>query len=264
MSRIFLRLALLFSLALVPWLTASAQTSVDEIVTRASNVAYYQGSDGSARVRMLIADAQGRERSRELTILRRNAGTDGDQQFYVYFHAPADVAKTSFLIWKHTVVEDDRWMYLPALDLVKRIAASDERTSFVGSHFFYEDVSGRTPTEDTHELVEESDTYYVLQSTPKDASVVEFTHYKSWIHTTTFIPVKIEYYGADGNAYRTYEALGVETIDGFPTVMRSRMSDSRIGGSTTMEYENVRYNTGLSEELFTERYLRSPPRRELR
>ena len=99
-----------------------------------------------------------------MVILRRDVGEDlGDQQFYVYFKAPADVSETTFLVWKHPQAEDDRWLYLPALDLVRRIAASDERTSFVGSHFFYEDVSGRSPLEDEHELIEVTERHDIPQ-----------------------------------------------------------------------------------------------------
>jgi len=64
--------------------------------------------------------------------------------------------------------------------------------------------------------------------------------------------------------YRTYSALKVEEVDGFQTVTQSRMSDSRIGGYTEMSYSDVKYNVGLADELFSERYLRNPPRRELR
>lgn len=257
-------LSILVVLLLFP-LSATA-VEVDEIVAQANHMAYYQGQDGKARVQMSILDAQGRERSREFTILRFNpAGeNDGPQKFYVYFHRPADVNKTAFLVWKNIDSEDDRWLYLPALDLVKRIAASDERTSFVGSHFFYEDVSGRIPAEDSHELIEESANYYVLQSTPKDSGAVEFAYYKNWIHKTSFLPVKTEFYDAAGKAYRSYEALKVENIGGYQTVTQARMTDSRIGGHTDMVYSDVQYDLGLSEDLFTERYLRNPPRRELR
>lgn len=119
--------------------------SVESIVEKANHVAYYQGRDGRAQVAMQITDSQGRKRRRKFTILRRDVDpaetSAGDQQFYVYFHRPADVNKMAFMVWKHLDRDDDRWLYLPALDLVKRIAASDERTSFVGSDFFYEDVS---------------------------------------------------------------------------------------------------------------------------
>jgi len=240
--------------------------SVDEIVARANHAAYYQGADGKAKVQMVITDSQGRERSRNFTILRKDVDDAGDteQKFYVYFSRPADVNKTAFLVWKQIDKDDDRWLYLPALDLVKRIAASDERTSFVGSHFFYEDVSGRTPSEDRHELVEETDNYYVLKSTPKNLKLVEFAYYKNWIHKATFIPVKTEFYDAGDKAYRTYEALKVDTINGFPTVMQSKMTDTNIGGFTVMGYSKVNYDIGLPEDIFSERYLRAAPRQYLR
>ncbi|PQA89524.1 outer membrane lipoprotein-sorting protein [Hyphococcus luteus] len=245
--------------------TAFAQ-DVQEIVDKASAAAYYQGEDGRAKVHMSIKDSQERERTRDFVILRKDIGDvdNGEQRFYVFFERPADVNKTAFLVWKQPHADDDRWLYLPALDLVKRIAPSDERTSFVGSHFFYEDVSGRNPDEDNHVLEEETDDYYVVRSTPKDASDVEFSSYKNWIHKASFIPVKTEYYDENGEAYRTYTALGVETIDGHPTVVKSSMADERIGGVTEMTYSEVAYDTGLPEDIFTERYLRNPPRRELR
>lgn len=240
--------------------------SVDEIVSKSNHTAYYQGPDGKATVMMEIIDTQGRKRTRDFTILRKDVDdtNDTEQKFYVYFHRPADVNKTAFLVWKHTNKDDDRWLYLPALDLVKRIAASDERTSFVGSHFFYEDVSGRTPSEDTHELLEETDNYYVLKSTPKQKDKVEFAYYKNWIHKATFIPVKTEFYDKNDTAYRTYEAVKVDTIDGFPTVTESKMTDNTIGGFTRMHYSKVEYNIDVPEDIFSERYLRAAPRKYLR
>lgn len=80
--------------------------------------------------------------------------------------------------------------------------ASDERTSFVGSHFFCEVVSGRTVTEDVHELVQATKNYYVLISTPKKPELLELACYKSRIHKKTFLPVKIECFDQTGEKYR--------------------------------------------------------------
>ncbi|MFC4348493.1 outer membrane lipoprotein-sorting protein [Kordiimonas lipolytica] len=257
---------LVSTFALATALTSGAfAMPVDEVVAKANHAAYYQGADGKAKVSMTITDTQGRTRTREFTILRRDGEPDdAAQKFYVYFRGPADVAKTVFMVWKKPEADDDRWMYLPALDLVKRIAASDERTSFVGSHFFYEDVSGRSPEEDNHELVEETDNYYVLKNTPKDKGAVEFDHYIAYIHKATFLPVQIKYFDEQGENYRTYDALKVDMVNGIPTVTAARMSDSRIGGSTEMRYSDVSYDQGIDEDIFSERYLRNPPRRELR
>ena len=243
-----------------------------EIVERTNRVAYYQGRDGRARVKMTISDGQGRTRNRAFVILRRDEEIEGDssdkhtdkQKMYVIFRRPADVNKMVFLVWKQPATDDDRWLYLPALDLVKRIAASDKRTSFVGSHFFYEDVSGRSPDADHHELVKMSDTYYVLRNKAKDPASVEFDHFDMWIHRKTFVPIRTEYFDAAGERTRLYEVLEVKTIDGYPTVVRSRMSDFRSGGNTLLEYDSVVYNQDLPEEIFSERYLRNPPNKYLR
>tara|TARA_B100000959_G_scaffold27547_1_gene26517 strand:- start:3783 stop:4616 length:834 start_codon:yes stop_codon:yes gene_type:complete len=262
MVRIYLLIASLF----VPVeMAESGELTVNDIVQKANQVSYYQGDDGRAQVSMSITDKQGRKRARRFSILRHDVGTgDGDQKFYIYFHRPADVNKTVFMVWKHIDKDDDWWLYLPALDLVKRIAASDERTSFVGSDFFYEDVSGRNISEDNHKLMETTNNYYVLKSIPKKPDEVAFSYFKSWIHRKTFLPVKIEYYDKKDNKYRVYEALKVEAIEGFQTVTQSRMKDLRTRGETVISYNKVKYNVGLPDNIFTERHLRNPPKKYLR
>lgn len=258
----------LFLTSLVLTITLPALTQdlkdVNEIVKRANHAAYYKGKDGRAVVKMTIKDAQGRERNRELTILRKNMDDkDEEQRFYVYFHQPADVRDTVFMVHKHVNRDDDRWLYLPALDVVKRIAASDERTSFVGSHFFYEDVSGRGINEDNHELIETTQNFYVLKNTPKNPQAVEFDSYKVYVHKGTFLPIKAEY-EKNGKVYRVMEALEVKEIQGYPTVVKMKMSDTNIGGETLLEYSDVKYDIGLPDDIFTERYLRKPPREYLK
>jgi hypothetical protein len=245
----------------------------EEIVHRANLVSYFQGRDGRAQVSMTITDKQGRTRERQLTMLRRDgpesdaiagAAYRGQQRYYVYFHRPADVNKMALLVWKNLDRDDDRWLYLPALDLVKRIAAADKRTSFAGSDFFYEDVSGRSVDLDSHQLIDVTENYYVLRNTPKDPASVEFAYYDAYIHKGTFLPVRIEYFDRGGEKYRIYDAMQVERIQGYPTVTKSRMANLRTGGSTVVTYTGVRYDVDLPEDIFTERFLRRSPRQFLR
>lgn len=254
LSRLLLTL-LLLALASPGWAALSAQ----QIVAKANQASYYQGEDGRAQVHMVIQDKDGSTRERRFTILRKDLG-DGDQKFYVYFKAPADVYRMAYLVWKHAGADDDRWLWLPALNLKKRIAPGDKRTSFVGSDFFYEDVSGRAPEEDNHQLLEETGEHYIIKSTPKQPQEVEFAFYKVWIDKETFLPKKAEYTNPGGVLYRRVEALKVETIQGYPTVTVSRASDLQSGSSTRNEFSEVEYNIGLDERIFTERFLRRPPR----
>ena len=170
---------------------------VDEIVQKANHMALYQGLDGKGKVTLVIKDRQGRVREREFNMLRKNDDEkDLDQKYYAFFHAPADVRKMVFMVHKHGALEkdDDRWLYMPSLDLVKRIAAGDKRTSFVGSDFLYEDISGRGPAEDGHELIETTDTRYVLKNIPKNPGNVEFEYYIAYIDKKTFMPMKMEFF----------------------------------------------------------------------
>jgi outer membrane lipoprotein-sorting protein len=238
---------------------ASSDLTVDQIVNKANLASYYQGQDGKAKVQMTIRDAQGTTRTRDFIILRMDQQDGGEQMFYVYFDRPADLRRMVFMVHKHVDKDDDRWLYMPALDLVKRLVASDKRTSFANSDFYYEDVSGRNPALDNHKLVETSDSFYVLESTPKDPAGVEFSKYKTYVHKQTFLPLKSIFYDKNGNEHRIIEALKVEQVQEHPTVVQSRVTDKKTGSSTVNAMSDVAYDMGLTEDVFTERYLRTKP-----
>lgn len=238
-----------------------AELSVNEIVSKANEAAYYAGKDGRAEVEMNIIDKSGSTRTRKFALLRMNT-EGGNQKFYVYFKEPADLYKQVFLVWKEVGEgkNDSRWMWLPALNLKREIAPGDKRTSFVGSDFVYEDVSGRNLNEDNHELVETTDSQYVIKNTPKKPGDVEFSYYTVKIDKETFLPRRAEYFDQNGKLYRTVEATKVETVQGFPTVIESVVTDLNTGGSTVNTFSNIQYDIGLKENIFTERFLRRPPR----
>ncbi len=56
---------------------------------------------------------------------------------------PNDIRGTGFLVWEHPSSDDERFLYLPSLGRVRRIAGSETQESFVGSDFTYEDIGGR-------------------------------------------------------------------------------------------------------------------------
>ena len=239
----------------------ATEPTVGEIVKKANDTAYYAGDDGRAQVEMTITDKDGGTRTRAFTILRMDT-EGGTQKFYVYFKEPADLYKQVFLVWKEVDEgkNDSRWMWLPALNLKREIAPGDKRTAFVGSDFVYEDVSGRNLKEDQHELIETTEKQYIIKNTPVKPDDVEFSYYTVKIDKDTFLPRLAEYYDKNGKLYRTVEATKVETIQEFPTVTESVVKDLKTGGSTVNKFVEVEYNIGLKETIFTERFLRRPPR----
>lgn len=235
-------------------------TDVNTIVNKANLASYYRGDDGRAQARMIIVDTQGNKQMRQFTILRKDQEDLGNQDMLVFFSRPTDVKGTVFRVTKKVNGDDDRWLYLPALDLVKRISAGDKRTSFVGSHFYYEDVSGRNPQEDNFTLVNTTNDMYVLNATPKKPESVEFSHYKILINKKSFIPMEVIYYNAQGDETRKMHVLKTKVIDGFTTVLHSKITQLSDGSYTEMQFRKVKYNVGLPSNLFSERSLRTPPK----
>ncbi len=242
---------------------AAAQPPAEEIMARAHLAMFYPGEDMRARVTMRLVSRDGKERLRELTMTRRDLQDGGEQRYFMYFHRPPDVRDMTFLVWKYPGKDDDRWLYIPALKLVRRIAASDKRSSFAGSDFSYEDVSGREPEEDTHKLIREEKAgardAYVVESVPKDPGSVDFGRKLSWIDKATRLPLKEEYYDRRGELARVFTAEEVKEIQGFWTVTKRLMKNVQTGHSTEAVLGDVRYNLKLAPDLFSERALRAPP-----
>ncbi len=240
---------------------AHAQPPPVEIEKRSLESFYAAGTDMRVRVLMVLINQQGGQRKRELTMLRKNMRSGGDQRYYMYFHAPPDVKGTTFLVWKYPTKDDDRWIYIPAIKLVRRIAASDRRSSFVGSDFTYEDVSGRDVSDETHTLLRsevlEGRPCYVLESRPVGGA--DYARRVSWIDTERWIPLKEEYFDARGRNIRVFAADRVEEIGGHWTVTRRTMRNLQTGQRTEVTFQDVSYDQGLPDNLFTERALREPP-----
>ena len=231
-----------------------------EIMQKAADVSYRQGQTFRTQVSMVILDKKGRERVRKMTMLRKNSVSGKNlQKYFVYFKKPVDVYKMVFMVWKNEKRSDDRWLYLPAADLVKRIAGSDGRTSFAGSHFVYEDVSGRGIDKDVHEIIEEDGHFFIVKSTPITSDDAAFNYKLSRIDKETYLPMKVQYIDEKGATYRTYSVLKTAIVDGFYTVTESQMEDNLNGSKTRLSFTAIKYNLNLPENIFTERFLRRPP-----
>jgi len=243
---------------------AADLTDADQIVHQANLVQYYAANDGRSIARMTIIDARGNRQMRQFTILRKDVEEGADQRYLVVFSRPPDVHGTVFRVEKHVKRDDDRWLYLPDLDLVKRISAGDKRTSFVGTHYYYEDVSGRNENEDAHELEETTDTYYVIKNTPRNPGSVEFAYYRAWVDKKSFLPMKSIYYDQSDKEYRRIEVEKTEDFQGHTTATQVKVSDLISGGHTLAKFRYIQYDMGMPDNIFSERSLRNPPAKWLK
>src|SRR3982750_591615 len=144
----------LLSVALLP--AAGSALTADQIARRVQD--RDTGRDSRAEMRMKLFDRHGRARERAMTLVtlrgRDNPGAaktapDGDR-LLIRFTYPNDIRGTGFLVWEHPKSDDERFLFLPSLGRVRRIAGAETQESFVGSDFTYEDIGGREFDEYTY------------------------------------------------------------------------------------------------------------------
>src|SRR3982751_5505985 len=154
MTCCFLFAAVSMALQSQPPLTA------DEIARRVQD--RDTGRDSRAEMRMKLFDRHGRVRERAMTIVTLRghdhpgvapSAPDGDR-LLIRFTYPNDIRGTSFLVWEHPKSDDERFLYLPSLGRVRRIAGTETQESFVGSDFSYEDIGGREFDDYTYTLAD--------------------------------------------------------------------------------------------------------------
>jgi len=240
--------------------TAAQPADAVGIVGKMQQAFFSPGESFRARIKMTLKDVSGGERSRELTMLRVNL-PGGDQKYFMYFHAPGDVRRMAFLVYKYAAKESNRWLFIPALNLVQRIAAKDSQSSFVGSDFSYEDVSGRNVDADAHKLLREEELggkpCYVVESLPKGSA--SYKRKVSWIDKAAFLPLREEYYDVQNQLFREFSAEEIKEIDGVPTAIKRSMKNVKSGHQTVVEFSDVKYRLALKPGDFSERALRNPP-----
>jgi len=249
---------LVLSLAAVP--AAQAQDA-NEVMKQAHLNMYYAADDGVASVSMSITDKRGKVREREFTMLRRDFEEGGEQRYFVYFHKPSDVRRLTFMAWKDPADDDRRWIYVPSLDLTKPISANDKKSSFVGSDFSYEDVSGRHWSEDEHAILREEEfegePCTVIESKPKEDDY--FARKLTWVDGAKQIR-REEFYDDKDRLTKVFEATQFEEIDGVVTATKRRMSSPRDESFTEIVFTEVQYDVGVEADVFSERSMKSPPR----
>jgi hypothetical protein len=234
------------------------------------------GRDSRSSMRMKLHDRHARVRERALSIIslrgRDGPGAspsapDGDR-LLIRFNYPNDIRGTSFLVWEHPKADDERFLYLPSLGRVRRIAGAETQESFVGSDFTYEDIGGRELDDYTYTFAGPDGTNaswspapgsqvrqaWRLESRRKDASA-EFPRVVSLVLKDSHVVVAAEIYNRRNEKQKVYTVRRLEPIEAIWTVMESEMTNTLEKTRTELVVESTDYNVGLKEADFSRREL---------
>jgi hypothetical protein len=222
------------------------------------------GRDSRAELRMRLYDRQGRMRERTMQVLTlRGSGTRGDRTL-VRFLSPSDLRGTGLLVWEHDNAEDERFLYLPALGRVRRIAGEERQESFVGSDLSYEDIGGRELAGYTYAFTNENAAWmaagggsvpaWALESRARDSGA-DYPRSVSLVLKDRLIVAHADIYNRRNERAKVFDIRRLERIDGIWTVMDLVVVNEQQRTRTELTTTSIRYNVGLTEDDFSRRRL---------
>lgn len=231
--------------------STSAASSDPEAVLARVDAVLNSPDDMEAREVMTLLEKDGTRKTREVHLYQK-----GVDLRLVQFLAPADVRGVSFL----RRGEDRLYLYLPAFRKVRRIASSATREDFVGTDFTFEDLAQSTYAGAYRPIGLQVDGgQYVLDVRPRPEADVSYDRLTLRADTANSVLRRVEYYRDDAQV-KVMTVGDITQIDGYWIGRRMEMTDRRSGHRTVLELSEVTFDQGLSDALFTERYLKRPVR----
>ncbi len=211
------------------------------------------GDDRRGTMTLTLTNSRGKTRVRTVTSFDKDYGVD--TRTLMYFEAPADVKGTGFLQFEYEDPErqDDKWLYMPALKRARRIAGSSKNEYFMGTDFTYDDLGDRSVNEDVHELLRTEEfggpECWVVEAVPVDEGYM-YSRVVRWIRKDVLLPARVEFYERQGELLKILTVVDVREVDGFWSIYEMEMENVLEEHRTTIAYEDLHYNVGLSDNLF--------------
>jgi len=147
------------------------------------------------------------------------------------------------------------WLYLPSLELTKRIDTDSKSQSFMGSDFTYDNMGERDIDDYEYTFIRE-DIYeeqhvVVVEGVAINPDDVGYSKVISWILDDIWMPVKIEYYDVRGDLEKIQTNTRIEEIDGYWAITKMEMENVQTNHRTIVEMTQVELNTGIPADVFT-------------
>jgi len=215
--------------------------------------------DSKVDLLMTLTNKKGKTRSFSLHSINKE---DGAKQI-IWFLAPADDKGISFLKIEHNDHDDEMRMWLPAFKKIRRISAKKRSDSFMGSDMSFEDMSSRQLDEFIFTLIGQevynSISCYLLESIPKGNIRTEYSRHITWVDSTLLIPLKEESYDKSVQLLKE-KYFSYTIIKEYHFLTKDHVTNIQKNHSTTLNFDNIELDTGLSDDLFHERYLKRLPK----
>lgn len=213
------------------------------------------GKDATSLMTMTLTESGRAPRVRRMASFRLET-KKGEGKTLLRFTEPEDIAGTGLLTHDHLLGEADQWVYLPALDRVRRISASRKGGRFVNSEYYYEDLRERKPAQDQHQLLGKETIQGihcdVLESVPAEAGNSAYLKRVSWIDPATLLPMRVDFFEKnDSQPSKRLITNKTRRVQGIWLVVDSVIIDLSTHNQTRLVVDKVVLDRNLPKELFT-------------
>ncbi len=217
------------------------------------------GQDVTTVVTMYLGEGGRWTRVRKMLVFRAN-GARGESSTLIRFTDPADIQGTGLLTLDGAEGGSDQWIYLPAMQRVRRVDSSRQGGRFVNSDYYFEDLKDRRPSDDVHRIVGREKVgevvCEVLESVPVQVESSVYLKRQSWIDTRTLLPMRVDFHErASEQPTKRLLVTRREQVQGYWTVMDSTLTDLQSGHQTRLLVEKAVYDQHLPASLFSSRSL---------
>ena len=213
------------------------------------------GKDLTTAVTMSLQERGRAPRVRKMLVYRLEQ-KPGEVSSLIRFLEPADIEGTGLLTQDKANGDSNQWVYLPAMERVRRIDSGRKGGRFVNSDYFYEDLRDRKVTQDEHRVVGNEVmggvACEILESVPTEPGNSVYSKRLSWIDPATALPLRVDFFGKnDSTPSKRLQVLKREPIQGYWTVTDSVLSDLDSGHQTRLTVDKVLYDRRLPTRLFS-------------
>jgi outer membrane lipoprotein-sorting protein len=237
---------LIFTFTIFSHVHAQELTALE--VLRKSDAVINAPKDQNIKMKLKLIDANGDEKERELSMLQK-----GGEKRMIKFLYPADQRGIAFL----DLPDDIMYLYLPAFKKVRRIAGHIKNQKFAGTDMTYDDMGTLNYAEEYDPtLIDKTEEAFVLELTPKKGIKKDYSKLKMWIRTDNFYHSKVEYYDKGGKLIKTMERRKIEKVGDYWFSKEFEIHDLRDGHKTKAILMEIEFDTGLKDNIFTQRYLK--------
>lgn len=250
----------LFALAalLLPFsLHAITPTERGEDIAKAADSRLHGYVDMQVRLEMVLVSPSGETASRILRVQSRESANGGEKTLMA-FETPRDLAGTALLTWTQPNVDDEQWLYLPAIKRVKQIGARNKSGPFMGSEFAFEDIVTPYWQKFTYRFLREESRdglpCLVVERVPRD-TWSGYTRQIIWVDRQESLIRRIEYFDRKNALLKTYSAGEFRQYGKHWRPSSMLMVNHQSGKQTRLLWSDYQFGTGLKDEQFSQNAL---------